>query len=118
MTSPPAAGDCWSMYAVHMRFRPDTAVDGTYEIRFAGGEVMSLEVRAGTLTTVHGESSEPTLVLEVEPEMLHALIEGLETPESALAGDGMRLLTGSVDDLAALARMFAPGDAPAAAAAA
>ena len=50
----------------------------------------------------------------MEPETLHALIEGLETPESALAGDGMRLLTGSVEDLAAFARMFAPGEAPAA----
>jgi DNA-binding HxlR family transcriptional regulator len=112
----PAAGDCWSMYAVHMRFRPDAAVDGIYELRFAGAEVMSLEVRDGTLTTVHGEASEPTLVLEVEPETLHALIEGVETPESALAGDGVRLLTGSVEDLAAFARMFAPVEAPAAAA--
>ena len=31
---PPEAGDCWSMYAVHVRFRPEAAVDGTYEIRF------------------------------------------------------------------------------------
>jgi hypothetical protein len=114
----PAAGDCWSMYAVHMRFRPDAAVDGVYELRFAGGEVMSLEVRDGALNTVRGESSEPTLVAEVEPGKLHALIEGLETPEVVLAGDGMRLVTGSVEDLAAFARMFAPAEAPAAAAAA
>ena len=75
-------------------------------------------MRDGTLNTVRGEASEPTLVAEVEPETLHALIEGSETPESALAGDGMRLLTGSVEHLAALARMFAPVEAPAAATAA
>jgi DNA-binding HxlR family transcriptional regulator len=114
----PAVGDCWSQYAVHMRFRPEAAVDGTYELRFDGGDVMTLDVRDGTLTTVPGEASEPTLVAEVEPEKLHALIEGLESPEAVLAGGGVRLSTGSVEELAALARMFAPHEAGAAAAAA
>ncbi len=112
----PEADECWSMYAVHMRFRPEAAVDGTYELRFPGGEVMSIEVRDGALTTVRGEASEPTLVAEVEPGALHALIQGVETPEAVLAEDGMRLLTGSVEVLAAFARMFAPVEAPAAAA--
>jgi DNA-binding HxlR family transcriptional regulator len=112
----PEAGECWSMYAVHMRFRPEAAVDGTYELRFPGGEVMSIEVRDGALTTVRGEASEPTLVAEVEPGALHALIEGVETAETVLAGDGVRLLGGSVEGLAAFARMFAPLEAPAAAA--
>ena len=114
----PAVGDCWSQYAVHMRFRPEAAVDGTYEIRFDGGDVMTLDVREGTLTTIPGAANEPTLVAEVEPEKLHALIEGLESPASVVAGGGVRLLTGSVEDLAALARMFAPGEAHSAAAAA
>ena len=39
----PSAGDCWSMYAVHARFRPELAVDGVYEIRFAEDEVMSAD---------------------------------------------------------------------------
>ena len=113
----PEVGDCWSMYAVHMRFRPEAAVDGTYEVRFAGGDVMSIEVRDGELNTMLGEATAPTLVVEAEPGSLHALIEGLEAPESVLAGDGMKLLAGSVEDLAAFARMFAPGEALAAAAA-
>ena len=114
----PAVGDCWSQYAVHMRFRPEFAVDGTYEIRFDGGDVMTLDVRHGTLTTIPGEASEPTLVAEVDPEKLHALIEGLEPAASVVAAGGIRLLTGSVEELDALARMFAPADAHAAAAAA
>jgi DNA-binding HxlR family transcriptional regulator len=112
----PDAGDCWSMYAVHMRFRPDAAVDGSYEVRFVGGDVMSIAVRDGALTTTLGEAIEPTLVVEAEPTSLHSLIEGIETPASALAGDGLRLLVGSVDELAAFARMFAPAEPRAAAA--
>ena len=107
----PAAGDCWSTYAVHMRFRPEAAVDGTYEIRFVGGEVMSLEVRDGELTACAARRASRRSSSRPSRETLHALIEGVESPESVLAGDGMRLLTGSVEDLAALARMFAPGEA-------
>ena len=39
----PDPGDCWSMYAVHGRFRPERAVDGVYEIRFTDGETFSLQ---------------------------------------------------------------------------
>ena len=35
------------MYAVHVRFRPEAAVDGVYEIRFVGGETISLRVEHG-----------------------------------------------------------------------
>ena len=114
---PPQAGDCWSTYAVHMRFRPEAAVDGTYEIRFDEGEVISLDVRDGELTTIRGEALEPRLVIETEPTSLHALIEGAESLEAVLAGGGTRLLSGTESDLAALVRMFAPHDAQAAAAA-
>ena len=114
----PQAGDCWSTYAVHMRFRPEAAVDGTYEIRFVDGEVISLDVSDGELTAMRGEASEPRLVIEAEPASLHALIEGVESVESVLAGGGMRLLTGTEADLAALVGMFAPDEARAAAAAA
>jgi hypothetical protein len=54
----------------------------------------------------------------VQPERLHALIEGLETAASVQADGGVRLLTGSTDDLAAVAGMFAPDEAHSAAAAA
>jgi DNA-binding HxlR family transcriptional regulator len=114
----PQAGDCWSTYAVHMRFRPEAAVDGTYEIRFVDGEVISLDVSDGELTAMRGGASEPRLVIETEPASLHALIEGVESVESVLAGGGMRLLTGTEADLAALVGMFAPDEARAAAAAA
>ena len=47
------------MYAVHMRFRPEAAVDGTYEIRFVDGETISLDVRDGELTAMRSEAREP-----------------------------------------------------------
>ena len=53
---PPYPSDCWSMYAVHARFRPDAAVDGVYEIRFDDGEVISLDVRDGELVTAKGST--------------------------------------------------------------
>ena len=114
---PPQPGDCWSTYAVHMRFRPEAAVDGTYEIRFVDGETISLDVRDGALTAMRSEAREPRLVIEAEPASLHALIEGAEPLEAVLAGGGVRLLTGTEAELAALARMFAPDEARAAAAA-
>jgi DNA-binding HxlR family transcriptional regulator len=114
---PPEAGDCWSMYAVHARFRPQKAVDGTYEIRFVDGETISLDVRDGALTAMRSEAREPRLVIEAEPASLHALIEGGEPLEAVLAGGGVRLLTGTEAELAALAKMFAPDEARAAAAA-
>lgn len=113
----PEAGDCWSTYAVHMRFRPEHAVDGTYEIRFAGGEVISLEVRDSTLTARRGEAFEPTLVVEAEAAQLHALVEGSASVDSVVAEGGVRVLLGSASELGALARMFAPGEARAAVAA-
>ena len=113
----PEAGECWSTYAVHMRFRPEAAVDGTYEIRFVGGEVISLEVRDAALTARRGEATEPTLVVEGEAERLHSLIEGLEPVEAVLAAGGIRLLVGSEAELAAFVRMFAPAESRAAAAA-
>ena len=58
----PEADDCWSTYAVHMRFRPEAAVDGRYVIRFEGGETFSLDVRDGALDAIRGEIGEPTLV--------------------------------------------------------
>lgn len=113
----PEAGDCWSTYAVHMRFRPEAAVDGTYEIRFVDGEVISLEVREGTLVARRGHALEPTLVVEGEAAALHSLIEGIEPADRVVAAGGVRLLGGSEAELAAFAGMFAPADPRAAAAA-
>jgi putative sterol carrier protein len=101
-----------------MRFRPEAAVDGTYEIRFVGGEVISLAVRDGELTAIRGEAEEPKLVVEGEPTALHELIEGVSDAETAVAAGHVRLHQGSVEELATLAQMFAPVAAPAAAAAA
>ena len=114
----PEVDDCWSTYAVHMRFRPEAAVDGTYEIRFAGGEVMSVEVRDGALTTVRSEAREPSLVVEAEPAGLHTLIEQLEPLEAILARGDLRLVIGSEAELAVFAGMFAPSGEPRTAAAA
>jgi DNA-binding HxlR family transcriptional regulator len=114
----PEAGDCWSTYAVHMRFRPETAVDGRYEIRFLDGETFSIEVRDGTLNVIRSEIGEPTLVVEAEPTHFHALIEGLDDPQSSLAEGRVRLLTGGENELRALVGMFAPVESRGATAAA
>lgn len=109
----PQPEDCWSMYAVHERFRPEAAVDGVYEIRFEGGDALTLRVAAGALTTERDHAADPTLVVEVEPEALHGMIDGGLAVRAALAGGGARLVTGTRDDLAHLVGMFAPARASA-----
>lgn len=104
----PNAGDCWSMYAVHVRFRPDAATDGVYEIRFLEGETISLEVANGTLVARKLPAEEPDLVVEARPEALHALVQGTVKTRAALAEGGVRILAGTERELAALAAMFAP----------
>ena len=110
----PDPGDCWSMYAVQARFRPDHAVDGVYEIRFTDGETFSLQVEDGELVAMRLSAESPTLVVEAEPEVLHALIEGLLDPGAALAAGRVNLLVGTQRELAHLVAMFAPGDGAAA----
>jgi len=104
----PEAGDCWSMYAVHVRFRPEAAVDGTYEIRFLEGETISLEVADARLVARKLPAERPDLVVEARPEALHAVVQGTVTPRAAIADGGVRIVTGTEHELAALAAMFAP----------
>ena len=118
----PEPGDCWSMYAVHVRFRPEAAVDGVYEIRFVGGETISLRVTDGSLVAMKLPAEQPTFVVEADPEDLHAVIEGVADREEAVAAGRVRILVGTQKELADLVAMFAPasagaGVAPAAAAA-
>lgn len=115
---PPEAGDCWSMYAVHARFRPEEAVDGTYEIRFVDGETISLQVTGGELVAMKLPADDPDLVVEAPPEELHKVISGAVSAQTAVSEGRVELLTGSAAELARLAAMFAPyGDASAAEAA-
>ncbi len=114
----PEADDCWSTYAVHMRFRPEAAVDGRYVIRFEDADVFSLAVQDGILDAIRGEIGEPTLVVEAEPTHFHALIEGRDDPERAVAEGRVRLAVGSETELRAFLGMFAPGEAQTAATAA
>jgi len=112
---PPEAGDCWSMYAVHARFRPEDAVDGTYEIRFVDGETISLQVSGGELTAMKLPAEEPDLVVEAPPEELHKVISGALSADAAVSEGRVRLLEGTAGELEHLAAMFAPyGDAAAA----
>lgn len=114
----PDAGDCWSMYAVHVRFRPEAAVDGVYEIRFIDGETISLRVEQGELVAMKLPAEQPDLVVEAQPEALHALIQGTASMQASLGDGGMRLLVGTEKELADLVSMFAPAEADAPAAAA
>ena len=114
----PSPEDCWSMYAVHARFRPDLAVDGVYEIRFDEGETISLDVKRGELSTMKLPAASPTLSVELAPGTLHALIEGTLSVRAAVGDGRARLLAGSQKELAQLVAMFAPAPVQAAVAAA
>lgn len=105
---PPEAGDCWSMYAVHTRFRPEHAVDGVYEVRFVGGETISLQVRDGELVAMKLPAEAPDLVVEAPPEELHRIIGGELSARDAIAEGRVQLHVGSEKELAALGQMFAP----------
>jgi DNA-binding HxlR family transcriptional regulator len=107
----PAPDDCWSMYAVHARFRPDAAVDGVYEVRFEAGETMSLSVGAGTLQAQKLPADAPMLSVELAPATLHGLIEGLVSVRAAVGDGRARILVGSQKELAQLVGMFAPAAA-------
>jgi DNA-binding HxlR family transcriptional regulator/putative sterol carrier protein len=110
----PDPSDCWSMYAVHVRFRPDAAVDGTYEIRFVGGETISMEVTGGSLVARKLPAEAPDLVVEADPEALHAVVQGQVSMSAALAEGRVKVVVGSEQELEALVGMFAPTDAEAA----
>jgi DNA-binding HxlR family transcriptional regulator/putative sterol carrier protein len=110
---PPEAGDCWSMYAVHTRFRPELAVDGTYEVRFVDGETISLQVTDGELVAMKLPAEEPDLVVEAPAEELHKVISGAISADAAVAEGRVRLYVGTETELGHLASMFAPfEDAP------
>jgi len=110
----PDPGDCWSMYAVHARFRPEAAVDGAYEIRFVAGETISIIVSNGALTATKLPAEAPDLVVEAHPEALHALVQGTVGRRAVLADGSVRIVIGSERRLGDLAAMFAPAaaDAP------
>lgn len=110
----PLASDCWSMYAVHARFRPEAAVDGVYEIRFGEDGAISLEVADRVLTARPFAAESPTLAVELESETLHALIEGQLSVRRAVSEGRAQLAIGSQNELAALVGMFAPDEARAA----
>jgi hypothetical protein len=114
----PSPEDCWSMYAVHARFRPEAAVDGIYEVRFVGGDTISMHVSGGELSAMKLPADQPSLVVEVEPGVLHGLIGGVLGIRSAVADGRARILVGSQRELAQLVAMFAPAETSAAAAAA
>ena len=50
-----------------------------------GRRRFSLAVKDGKLDAIRGELREPTLVVEAEPTRFHALIEGRDDPERAVA---------------------------------
>jgi len=114
---PPEAGDCWSMYAVHVRFRPEAAVDGTYEIRFVDGETISLQVKDRELVAMKLPAEDPDLVVEAPPEELHKVISGAVSAQAAVTEGRVTLLAGTATELEHLAAMFAPVQGAAAVAA-
>jgi len=114
---PPQPGDCWSTYAVHMRFRPEAAVDGTYEIRFVDGETISLQVKDRELVAMKLSAQDADLVVEAPPEELHKVISGAVSAQAAVPEGRVTLLAGTATELEHLAAMFAPMQGAAAVAA-
>jgi DNA-binding HxlR family transcriptional regulator len=106
----PDPGDCWSMYAVHARFRPEKAVDGVYEVRFVGGETITMQVTGGELVAMKLPAEDPTLVVESPPEELHAVVEGAVPIRAAVADGRLRILVGTERELEHLDAMFAPAE--------
>ena len=106
----PDPEDCWSMYAVHVRFRPEEAVDGVYEIRFVDGETISMQVRDGELVAMKLPAEDPTLVVEAPPEELHAVVQGAVPIHAAVADGRVRILVGTERELGHLVAMFAPAE--------
>jgi DNA-binding HxlR family transcriptional regulator len=104
----PEAGDCWSMYAVHVRFRPEAAVDGTYEIRFVDGETISMQVTDGELVAMKLPADDPTLVVEAPPEELHTVISGARSVQAAIDEGRIRVVVGTAKELRDLVGMFEP----------
>jgi DNA-binding HxlR family transcriptional regulator len=114
----PDPGDCWSMYALHARFRAEEAVDGVYEVRFVEGETITMQVRDGELVAMKLPAENPTLVVEAPPEALHAVVGG-DVPIHAAVADGrLRVLVGTERELEHLVAMFAPVESGVASAAA
>ncbi len=105
---PPGSGDCWSMYAVHTRFRPEAAVDGVYEIRFVDGETISLQVTGGELVAMKVPADEPDLVVEAPAEEMHLVISHEVGIPEAVADGRVRLVVGTEQQLSDLVGMFAP----------
>jgi hypothetical protein len=93
---------------VHARFRPEASVDGTYEIRFVGGETISLTVAGGELVAMKLPAADPTLVVEAPPEELHEVISGTRSVQAALDEGRVRLLAGTAKELGDLVAMFEP----------
>ena len=106
----PDPGDCWSMYAVHVRFRPEAAVDGVYEVRFVGGETITMQVTDGELVAMKRPAESPTLVVETPPEELHAVIQGAVGLRDSLGQGRLRIVVGTEEHLASLVAMFAPAE--------
>ena len=102
------------MYAVHVRFRPEEAVDGTYEIRFVDGETISLQVTGGELVAMKLPADDPDFVVEAAAEELHKVISGAMSARTAVSEGRVKLLAGSTAELEHLAAMFAPYGVPAA----
>jgi putative sterol carrier protein len=90
---------------------------GAYEVRFVGGETISMQVRDGELVAMKLPAEEPDLVVEALPEELHRVISGEVSAHAAIAERRVKLHAGSETELAALAAMFAPFEDAAAAAA-
>ena len=88
----PAPTDCWSMYAVQARFRPEAAVDGSYEIRFDDGSADRDRRRRGRAHRLSLPRGRADPRRPGRAGTLHALIEGeLDVPTALSTGQATLL---------------------------
>ncbi|MGH3036673.1 MAG: SCP2 sterol-binding domain-containing protein, partial [Gaiellaceae bacterium] len=86
--------------ALEAHFRADAAAEArrVYELRLRGG-TFRLEVADGSVATARGTAEDADLVLEADDDALVGVLTGRLSPEAALAGGALAVVSGDPDEL-------------------
>ena len=105
----------WLALALEAHFRADAAegVRRVYELRLREGP-FRLEVPDGAVTTGKGSAERADLVLEADDGALVGLLAGRVSPQAALAGGAIAVVSGDAAELRRFLELFRFADAVAA----
>jgi DNA-binding HxlR family transcriptional regulator/putative sterol carrier protein len=97
----------WLALALKAHFRPDAAdeVRRVYELRLRDGP-FRLEVADRTVATAKGPAEGADLVLEADDDALVGLLAGRMSPEAALAGGAVAVVSGDAAELRLFLELF------------